>query len=502
VLQPAEIVMQSYNILLSNVYRGQPNIPLEIQLQNVGESVAEITNLTLQFRDSDSLNINNQWTLTGTNIVLPDSVVGGAIFTIFDTLRVSDAATLGPAYAGLRWVYRDVLRPTLNKDSTRLNLDTVNVITPGNIFIDSTTIAGLPNPGFANSNQSFVVQTQIVNNGQNPVDSVVVQLSRNGLPIDTLLVPNVAGNSTFLVEFDTTNAPVSTGFLSVTYRTRILSASIPPGLPLDDTEIITVQTPVFLTLSGVPSNVVLAQSEEFTLTATVSNQGTAGFSPGQLHLKLPFNYSTQPLADDTLRTFNTPGNISWTIRGEALSGLDPDSILVDYDIIPNDLNYATVAATDPNADSIYVSARVETGGQIISSINIQSPSGAVDSTVSTFQTFVIRNIVEFSGSVADTGRTSRIILPADSGFSVQGSTVLDLPDNDTTVTVEWIINAPIVSRDPSNFYVITEAPDLLGGPTIVQTSNLLPLTVVPRAVVSIDGIDRRRDFRAIGCGRG
>ena len=160
-LSQAELVLDTFSIQPAAVRPGDEGIPAFLQFTNIGQSVARLSNIALQFRDSLDINVNSQWVITGSNITLPVLVDSGETITVFDTLSVSGSATLGPIRAGTNWRYADTLRASVNIDSSRLNLDTVNVIIPGQIYIETTTIplADLPNRPNANTNQPYRVQT-------------------------------------------------------------------------------------------------------------------------------------------------------------------------------------------------------------------------------------------------------------------------------------------------------------------------------------------------------
>ena len=265
-LIPAELVLDSFAIQPTAVVRGTEGIPAVIRLTNTGESVANLTTLALQFRDSSDNNVNNQWVVTGSSETLPTVIDSGQTITIFDTLSLSAAATLGPIRAGVQWVYNDTLIPGTSFDSTRLNLDTVNVITPGQIFIESTTIAGLPNLPNANTNQAYTVRTRIRNNGQDDLQDIKVKLFRNDVPFDSVAGLSVSGDDTLLVVFPT-QATATTGLL--TYRTQIdlvvsstTGDTLTPDQPLDNTETVQVQTPALLSVGAVPVQFDLALGED------------------------------------------------------------------------------------------------------------------------------------------------------------------------------------------------------------------------------------------------
>ncbi|MEJ2049249.1 MAG: CARDB domain-containing protein, partial [Calditrichota bacterium] len=218
VLRQAELALQNFDIQPASVVRGTEGIPAVIELSNPGESVARLSLLSLQFWDSFNNNVNNQWLLTGSNVTPPILVNPGQTLTIYDTLTVSASATLGQIRAGLNWRYSDTLRSTVNIDSSRLNLDTINVITPGQVYIESTTIAGVSNLPFVNTNQSYTVRTRIRNNGQDNLQDIKIKLFRNNVPIDSNTVSSLAGNDTVTVSFSTQATP-TTGILN--YRTQI-----------------------------------------------------------------------------------------------------------------------------------------------------------------------------------------------------------------------------------------------------------------------------------------
>ena len=444
VLQPSELVLQNFDIQFVNVVRGQTGIPAVIQLQNIGESTAELITLNYRFRDTLNQNVDNQWVKTGSNLTIPQLINPGATIIFFDTLSVLSNATLGPIYAGLNYTYHDILRPSVDSTQTLDNLDTVTVITPGQIYIESTTITGLPNPPYVNTGQSLTVQTLIRNNGQETLQNIKVKLLLQEVPVDSAYIASLSGNSTSLVSFSRT-APGTSGLF--TYRTNIdsvfssLGEPIQPGQAIDNTESITVQTPALLRLTVNPDTIVISQTQQFNLVATVVNLGQAPIGSGQLRLTLPVGYST---SDNLIQNFSGAGSpVTWLIRGDSLTyGIGFDSLKVEFYQIPNDININSPAAIESGSDSVFVQTRVTAFGALeVTSISIISPSGAVDNTLSTEQSFVLESILSFNSNVDPIGREAQLVLPAGAGFAIQGQSILPL-GSDIIDTVRWTVVAP------------------------------------------------------------
>ena len=142
------------------------------------------------------------------------------------------------------------------------------------------------------------------------------------------------------------------------WLTQVTGNPVPPGSPLDNTELIIVQTPALLRLTAVPDSIVLSQNQSFTLTAELTNLGQASIGAGQLQLTLPPNYST---TDSTLRSIVLDDTVNWSIDGVNLtSGPGYDDIQVNFSQVPLDSNYFDLAAIEPGSDTIFTYARVDT----------------------------------------------------------------------------------------------------------------------------------------------
>ncbi len=217
-----------------------------------------------------------------------------------------------------------------------------------------------------------------------------------------------------------------------TYRTNIDSAfsslgePIQPGQAIDNTESITVQTPALLRLTVNPDTIVISQTQEFDLVATVNNLGQATIGSGQLRLTLPVGYYTP---DNLIQNFSGAGNpVTWRVRGDSLTpGIGFDSLKVEFYQIPDDININSPAAIESGSDSVFVQARVTAFGTLeVTSISIISPPGAVDNTLSTDQVFELESILSFNSNVDPVGREAQLILPAGAGFAIQGQSIVPL----------------------------------------------------------------------------
>jgi len=487
-LHQAEIVVDNFDIQPSTVVQGQEGIPAVLELKNTGESAAELTALNLFFLDSLGQNVSGQWVVTGSDTNLPLHIYPGNSLIINDTLSLSSQATLGQISGGIEVVYRDTLKPQNTLTENFPDLDSVVVVRPGQIFIDSTGITGLPNFPFANYNQGLTIWSRIVNPGEEPLQDVKIRLLRNSALLDSVTISMLANDSVW-VQFAQLAPASSQNFL---YKTEIVEAfsqvtglPVQIGPPVDNTELIIVESPASLKLTAQPQTAIISQGQQFTLTATVTNEGEASIDSGKLALTLPNGYHA---SENLIRSFTESNNaVVWHITGDSLStGPSFDSLIVDFNIIPNDLNLGSTASVQSAYDTAYVAVRVEEGASLLSQIQITSPPGALDSVVSTSQTFVIQNVVDFFGSVADTPRTSQLFFPADSGYSIIGSAIKNLKKYVQRDTTEWQIRGPGLPRKSTEFYVITTSLDSNKHIVITDTSNVIPVVAVEKAALSLE----------------
>jgi len=114
-------------------------------------------------------------------------------------------------------------------NSIYVNMDSVVVVPPGEFFIDSTGVDGLPNFPYANISQPLEVVTRIRNDGTSGLYNVGVSLLRGTTFLEDTVVTVPASGST-VVRFPRL-APGTAG--NVLYTTRIDSArSQLTGLPV------------------------------------------------------------------------------------------------------------------------------------------------------------------------------------------------------------------------------------------------------------------------------
>ncbi|MEJ2636984.1 MAG: hypothetical protein P8184_17065, partial [Calditrichia bacterium] len=438
VLDSARLIISHFEIQPDSVVYGQSGIPSLIEIENAGGSVANLTDVRLINESGNSISSN--WVITSRAPSLPRLILPGNVLAIHDTLTLTEQTPVGPNYIGASLVYNDTLTPQSVISSSFTPLDTVHVLPPGNLRIDSTGVDNLPNPNFVNQSQSFVVRTLVHNTGQEPLRDIRVSLTQNNVPLEARSITLLAAGSTQWITFPVTSPANTTG--NILYRTNIDSAfsvltgrSILPDQPLDNTEIVTVQRQARLRLIVSPTHQNLSINQVFRLSANVLNLGDADFGNGSLELSLPPNYSS---VENLTRSFTGESTLEWTITALSASGVTDDTVAVSFRDIPLDAN--TASPTQLFNDSAYSVVRVDSLATISDSILIAGPTGALDSVLSTSQIFEIREDIQFSGSISDSNRTSRIILP--SGYAVLDSPLVTWPAGVSEGSRVWRLRAP------------------------------------------------------------
>ncbi|RMI08963.1 MAG: hypothetical protein D6681_07535, partial [Calditrichaeota bacterium] len=193
---------------------------------------------------------------------------------------------------------------------------------------------------------------------------------------------------------------------------------------------------------------VFSAGQTAQLTLRVENRGTAGIVPDSVLVKVT-SRDTSALRianDDTLvyvhlnQQNNTVGTATVSvIAGQAQPG--PDTL--DVAIVDTSVHDENKFATTPVAhqDSTFGFQVIEAANATVTLSIDSSSAGALDSTVSTGQTFRLRAVVSFSANTAPEDRVAALVFPADSGFTVVDS-LQSLSSTSLRDTVYWDVTAP------------------------------------------------------------
>ena len=145
--------------------------------------------------------------------------------------------------------------------------------------------------------------------------------------------------------------------------------------------------------------------------------------------------------------------VSWLLRAPLVTDTVSLRAFVDDAVAYDENKYPdSLVARQPGQDSTEV--RVVTGGNVsVANIQLISPAGAADDTISTVQQFTLESSVQFIGSVLATDRFVELTLPDGEGYALidQGNRPVL---GDTTLT--WRITAPVSVPAPQSSWFNVE----------------------------------------------
>ncbi|HGY56630.1 MAG TPA: hypothetical protein ENK44_13050 [Caldithrix abyssi] len=496
VIPQADLVFANLVIDSAVVRAGQEDVSVKYQIKNNGASPAVITGFNFNFYNLDqSKDVSGEWALNNSTL-LADTIQSGVTRIYPFRFNVSQQATTGRVIPTPAVRYFDVLLPDAPMISnTALAKDTVTVINPANIRIDSL-IAEIPNPqnNYVNVGQPFDLRIVVSNTGADTIQSAEIWLRENNLHVATRQLNKIAPNSTMetLVQNRTLSVTGQTVFKAEIHSaTDLTNKGVTPLQPLDNSEILLVQTPVNLRLSSSivepqgAADSVVSLGQEFVIRSEVENSGQASFGPGSLTL-VAADYSgkftpVQPFSGTQTISQSKPF-AEWRLRADALTtGQLFDQLRILLSPVPVDSN-----TMQPPVSSLLdtVSVKVTEAADISADISVTDPPGARDLILSSGQTFIVQAIFHFNSSVDAANRLASIRLP--DGYAVSDSSVIGLKPADTD-TVLWNVVAP---ENPSgsvdSIFVLVSAVDKNSGIEYQKSSSKLGLTVQKRAQLDMN----------------
>jgi hypothetical protein len=297
----------------------------------------------------------------------------------------------------------------------------------------------------------------------------------------------IANGETDEIRFRVTRTGDVTG--PVTIQGRVAANDQGSELDVEDdtfdggSGLVTVQTPPDLSTSVAiiaPASAAdgdVSPGQTFTVGATVANLGEAGLAgPSEVTLTLPPGFTLPNL--DTTQTFTADVEVTWEVQAPG-APTTQQYIRAEITAVPQDANSGVTAFASQPADSTPVT--VTGGGDYgASGIEISTPTGAQDRTLSTGQTFTVRAHVTPSSDVVDLAAT--LTVPPD--FESLGATVRNLPDGDgTEQTVDFNMRALNTAVDTID--VTFTGTDRNTTEDLDPLVLRLPVEVVPRASLTV-----------------
>lgn len=490
-ISPANVVLDSVNIVPALLVPGQQNITVHYYLRNSGDADAALDVVNSVFEDAGG-DVGAFWTQQSQSAALPQTILSGEMLTFSRDFILSENSATGEVFARAALTYSDAANSyTFDQPAPR---DSAEIIQPSRLFIESLTLSNVPNAlaGTVNFNQPLQVTLVLQNNGGDPVDGLILQLINDatGDTVDTLTPLSVIQPDDMLtIAFDDT---AGTLLETREYRAVITQAlsqtsgdAVEIGAPLDDEEDVTIQEPRELNVfSSATGGGIYSQAQEFQVNFTVKDTvGNSPYGNGEVSIELPAGFSLVPPSIQTIPFDINDLTGGWTIMGDNVSQGALDTLRVRFSQIPTDLNIDSLVQI--GADSIAeVTVRIDSSARVLSTLAILSPVGAQDSIVSTGQTFIISDTVFFDGGFNADGRTAEIVVPP--GFAVNTPTTVTLPGDTSRSAVSWEVTVPttVPSTQPAVFTFNHEGTETNTGLPVTRISSL-PISVVSQARLAL-----------------
>ena len=301
---PANLVLASSDIQLPQAVQGQDSLVFNYRFTNTGQAAAAGISLTDSF--SVSGDVTSQWVFLGQSGFV-SSLASGDTATLTRYYQVKSNATTGTHRHHIRLSGNDFNDPSQSTDTLALLSDSVRVVTPAKLVIDSLSVLvdGLLTDT-ARVGDTLLLQVKVTNTGQSTainVDSVAG-------------FPNVEGTGqvTLLQGRTITQDTLATGesaFLRWTYRANNTGTGVANfSMQVSGTDSTVTQ---FTTTSSVADTfVVIRPAEADTVlstsnlaTVTIANQPVDGFV--NLNVKVRDEFGNR-VPDEPLQFIVTSGD--------------------------------------------------------------------------------------------------------------------------------------------------------------------------------------------------
>jgi hypothetical protein len=362
-----------------------------------------------------------------------------------------------------------------------LNTDSIRVLTPGQVRLDSLYMVSFNAP-MVNISQAFRIHGFIRNLGIEPVDSIKIRLLSDGNSAfgETLMIASLPGLSG--TAFDYNIAATAVPEPSEIFHSLIAAAtnhiSGQPALiasPLDNSAVVVIERPAQFAIDTLyVSDESLSTQQQFYIYARANHTGSNSYS-GSNQVSLDFSGDSGfTFADSANRDFISGQLLSWRALAPATERVSR-LVNVRFNGRYVDLNDSSTAF---GADSLRSAAIVVTNRASISHhAAIISPDGARDRILSTQQAFVIADTIWGSGNAGQ--RFGRLTIP--SGFNSLDPVVQAINGGQAVV---WRMTAPsTVIIDSLRLDCWTF--DRNTGDSVFAAGQWLRLQVVAKAVLSI-----------------
>ncbi len=495
VRRPAQLTLSGVSFELDSAVQGQSGIRVEYTVSNTGENKAVNVSLTDRFARS-AQNTTGQWQLVADS--LPAVFEPGiTIFSRYYQIRVKSLT--GQQVISSWLAGSDRVDPLQQTADSLIPGDSIKVVGLSRVQIVYTTVDTVYTDSLINRNQLVRIRSIIKNSGEEAVRAHLrFTASGTGLISDTVIAA-LNGNSSQVISsryfnvqdsrgIETYTAIIDTLFSLVNGDTLTISDPIAGNtrnLVVQDS----AKLDLSLTVSGPdPKSLIVSDSSSFMIRLRVNNIGEAGLSsdsiPVRVMIPVPYRFSYTGNRD-TILFARLSQDLPVTVLAFD-STLDFRYFTARIDtgnaLYPRDVNNRLKAVYLNDSDRIQIKAS-SVGRLMPLSFSVVSPQGAVDGTVSTFQTFVIR------ARVASLERLSNIrgTLKMPAGFSTPDSLSQNMnpPVSAVTDSVQWRIIASDTTGTNFVFNVTFSGEDTTTGLKRVSNPLTLATNIVRRAELAV-----------------
>ncbi|MBN2104351.1 hypothetical protein JW835_09965 [bacterium] len=382
-----------------------------------------------------------------------------------------------------------------NKSSRQLNASgtaNISVTAEKKLRIISTKVEAVhmvSDVAYVNTNQTFNIIVKVENGLGQSVENVRVRLSQNGQSTieDSVYrwIPSLSPSKSATVQFQLTASPnpLLSGekFVSMIKSAayRLSGNSVNPGPPIDSTANVIIQSPAELKIQLSSPLDTYSTGQIFSFTAEVQNLGDADIdNSGILKVYPPAQYSL--VSSDTLH-LKSNDRVTWQIRAPS-NALSPQAFTISWYYKPRDVNTNSEALISSDPTEPFFITTVNS--YISTSLEIASPEGARDDTLSTDQFFTVQAMISW-GNARDIHATLQ--LPEGYIEHSQLRQPVNFESSTQRDTVSWLVQAPNVTSDLALIQVNTYGVDAIQTSVPVAGFPVMPIevTTVSKAALKL-----------------
>ncbi len=454
VQSPPQLNIDLIDPLIDEVYPGQVDVPIAMQISNKGGASVNSINAKLTFwYNNQNINDDYEFAMSPDN---PRLIQGHKTVKIKLIVNVKPTAT-----QGIILINGDISASDKNTGISYSDIGAdiqaswyVTTLTSSKVGIISTKVV-CPNVdetgnGSVNINQQYSVNVIVRNLGTQDVKNIGISLFSDGSSVfksnKSQVIASLQSNQYDTAKYDFQAYAVDLPKLE-TFSASIDSANGGEDAinsAIDSLASVNIMSPANLVLQLETTSMQIAVGQIFNVPAEVINdhpQNADYDSTGTLSIRLPQGYELD--SENMIQNFRENEKVIWKLRSPPVPQ-GPDTVLIYINQKPRDKNnpneYAQVSVDSAILVVETLAAFIE-----ITDVAIIKPAGARDDTVSTEQEFTVRAQIK-SQQVENID--VKIIEQAT--FTVLDDNLVDLVEDSAT----WRLRAPQFANDISEKIII------------------------------------------------